>query len=104
MRYVKFIDIISTNLIIYKNIFRLFKFKKISDFRKEKLLFNYSKLLLITSLKIFSLIISMFVFAFILTLFSNSLFDLFISIFGIAEVSIFFIFYHLLRKNIDAKL
>ena len=104
MRYVKFIDIVNTNLIIYKKIIKLFKLKKISDIRKEKLLFYYSKSLLITSLKIFSLLISILIFGYILSLFSNSLIDLFISILGIAEVSIFFIIYHLFRKKINAKL
>ena len=104
IRYVKLINIVQSNLKIYQKILKLFKFKKVSDFRKEKLIFNYSKSLFIVSIKIFAILISIFIFMLILNLLSNSFLNLVISILGIIELSIVFIIYHLLRKKIDAKL
>ena len=83
---------------------KLFKFKKVSDFRKEKLILNYSKSLFIVSIKIFAILISIFIFMLILNLLSNSFLNLVISILGIIELSIVFVIYHLLRRKIDAKL
>ena len=104
VRYVKLIELIYSNLNIYKKILNLFRFKKVSDLRKEMLLLNYSKLLLIVSIKILAIVISIFIFILILNLLSNSFLNLVISFFGIIELSIFFIIYHLLRKKIYAKL
>ena len=104
IRYVKLINIVQSNLKIYQKILKLFKFKKVSDFRKEKLIFNYSKSLFIVSIKIFAIIIPIFIFMYIFNLLSNSFLNLVISILGIIELSIVFIIYHLLRKKIDAKL
>ena len=102
--YVRFIDVVYSNLKIYQKIFRLFKFKKVSDFRKERLVFNYSKSLLILSIKIFAIITTIFVFLYILSLLSSLFLDLVISIFGIIELSVIFIIYHLLRKKFNEKL
>ena len=104
IRYVKFTGIIKSNLKIYQKILKLFKFKKVSDFRKEKLILNYSKSLFIVSIKIFAILISIFIFMLILNLLSNSFLNLVISILGIIELSIFFVIYYLLRRKIDAKL
>ena len=38
IRYVKFTNFIKSNLKIYKKILKLFKYKNVSDFRKEKLI------------------------------------------------------------------
>ena len=65
IRYVKLIDIVQLNLKIYQKILKLFKFKKVSDFRKEKLILNYSKSLFIVSIKIFAILISILIFMFI---------------------------------------
>jgi ABC-type multidrug transport system permease subunit len=99
IRYVKFTDIIKSNLKIYKKIIKLFTFKKVSDFRKEKLIFNYAKLLFTISLKIFSILISILIFMFILNLLSNSFLNLVISVFGIIEITLVFIIYYQLRKK-----
>jgi len=104
MRFVKFIDIIKSNLKIYKKIIKLFTFKKVSDFRKEKLIFYYSRSLFTVSIKIFLILISILIFMFILNLLSNSFLNLVISVFGIIEISLVFIIYRQLRKKIDAKL
>ena len=104
IKYLKFRDIIFSNLKIYKKILKLFKFNKVSDCRKEKLIFNYSKSLLIISLKIFAISISILIFMFILNLLSNSYLSFVFSIFGIIEIRIVFMIYHLIRKKIDGKL
>ena len=104
IRYIKFEDIIKLNLKTYQKILRLFKYKNVSDFRKEKLILNYSKTLLIVSIKIIVVLISIFVFMLILNLLSYSYLNLVISILGIIELSIFFLIYRLIRKKFYAKL
>ena len=99
IRYVKFTDIVKSNLKIYQKILKLFKFKKVSDFRKEKLILNYSKSLFIVSIKIFAILISIFIFMLILNLLSNSFLNLVISVFGIIEITLVFIIYYQLRKK-----
>ena len=83
---------------------KLFKYKNISDFRKEKLILNYSKTLLLVSIKIIVILISIFVFMIILNFLSNSYLNLVTSVLGIIELSIFFLIYHLIRKGFYAKL
>ena len=104
IKYVQLIKIVQLNLMIYHKIFKLFKYKKASDFRKEKLIFNYSKSLFTVSIKIIAILISIFIFIIILNLLSNSYLNLVISILGIIELSITFIIYHLIRKKFYAKL
>ena len=103
-RYVKLIAIVRSNLKIYQKILKLFKFKNVSDFRKENLILSYSKSLFIVSIKIFTILISILIFMYILDLLSHSFLNLVISILGIIELTIVFIIYHLLRKKYDAKL
>ena len=83
IQLVNFINIVKSNLKIYQKILKLFKYKNVSDFRKEKLLFNYSKSLLLISIKIIVFILS---------------------ILGIIELSIIFMIYHLIRRKYYAKL
>ena len=104
IRYVRLIKIVKSNLKIYQKILKLFQYKYVSDFRKEKLILNYSKTLLLVSIKIIAILISIFVFMKILNLLSNSYLDLVISILGFIEISIFFLIYHLIRKKFYAKL
>ena len=104
IKYIKFIYIIKSNLEVYQKILKLFKFKNVSDFRKEKLILNYSKTLLLISIKIIIILISIFVFMIFLNLLSNSYFNYAISTLGIIELSMVFLIYHLIRKKIYAKL
>ena len=104
IRFVKFRDIIKSSLKIYKKIIKLFNLKKVSDFRKEKLIFNYSKSLLIVSAKIFSILICILIFMLSLNQLSNSFLNLVISVFGIIEITLIFIIYHNFKKKINAKL
>lgn len=104
LTFINFKHYIKSNLNIYKKIIKLFTYKKVSDLRKEKLIFNYSKSLFIYSMKIFAILISIFIFMFILNFLSNSFLNLVISISGIIEITSVFMIYHLLKRNIDAKL
>jgi len=104
VKYVNLNNILRSNLVVYKKILRLFKYSKASDFRKEKLILSYSKLLFIISIKILTIIFSIFIHLMIINLISNSFINLVISILGIIELSIFFLIYHLIRKRFHAKL
>ncbi len=104
IKYFNFLNIIKSNLKIYKKILKIFKYKNVSDFRKEKLIFNYSKSLLLVSIKIIGILIFILVFMIILNLLSNSYLSLVISILGILELSIVFLIYHFIRKKFYAKL
>ena len=103
-RYLNFKDIVKNNLKLYNKIFKLFKFKNSSDFRKEKLVFNYSKSLFFISIKIFAIIICLIIFFLILELISDSYLNFIISIKGVTILSILFIIYHIIRKKVNAKL
>ena len=99
IRLTKLKDIIKKNFYIYKKIFKLFKFKSVSDFRKEKLILNYSKSLFIISLKILLVVILILTFIYLLNLFFLTFLNLISSFFGIAELSIVVTLYHVVRKN-----
>ena len=104
IKYINLIKILYLNLKIYQKLISLFRYKNVSDFRKEKLILNYSKSLLTTSIKIFIIIISIFIFIILLNLLSKSYINLVVSYLGIFEVSIGFIIYHFIRKKFYAKL
>ena len=104
IQLVNFTNIIKSNLKIYQKILKLFRYKNVSDFRKEKLILNYSKTLLLVSIKIIIILISIVAFMIILKFISNSYLNLVLSLFGIIELSVFFLIYHLIRKKFYAKL
>ena len=104
IRFVQLINIIKSIFKIYQKLFKLFKYNNVSDFRKEKLILNYSKILLLVSIRIIGIFISIFIFVIILNSVSSSYLDLVISVLGIIELSIFFLIYHLIRKKFYAKL
>jgi len=104
LNHLRFINIIKLNLNIYQKILKLFKVKLVSDFRKQKLILNYSKSLFIISIKIFVILICILILIYFLNLFSYTFIDIIISILGIIELSIYYSIYHFLRKKINAKL
>lgn len=104
IRYIRFSDILKSNLKTYQKILKLFKYKNVSDFRKEKLIFNYSKSLFIVSIKIIAILFSIIILSLILNILSNTYLNLIISIFGIIELSIVYMIYHLIRRKYHAKL
>ena len=91
IRFVRLINIVKSNSKIYQKIFKLFKYKNVSDFRKEKLIFNYSKTLLLDSIKIILILIFIFILILVLNLLSRSYLNLVISLLGIIELSIIFL-------------
>ncbi len=103
-KYLNFFEILKSNLKIYQKIIKLFKYRNVPDFRKQRLLIIYSKLLLKISLKILLILILNLIFILSLNLISKSFINLFISVTGIIEISIFIIIYHKIRKKINAKL
>ena len=104
IQLVNFTNIVKFNLKIYQKILKLFQYKNVSDFRKEKLILNYSKTLLLVSIRIMVILISIFVFMIILNLLSNLFLNFIISILGIIELSVVFMIYHLIRTKYYAKL
>ena len=104
IQLVNFTNIVKFNLKIYQKILKLFQYKNVSDFRKEKLILNYSKTLLLVSIKIIAILISIFVFIIILNLLSNSYLNYIITILDIIELTIVFIIYHLIRRKFYEKL
>lgn len=99
IKYVHLIDTIFSQFKIFLKMLKLFNYKKISDFRKEKLIFSYSKLLFIGSIKIFSILILIIIFILTLNLIFSSYLNFIISILGMIELTITFIIYHLIRKK-----
>ena len=83
--HIKFKDILKSNLKIYQKILKLIQYKNVSDFRKEKLILNYSKSLFKVSVKIFVIIISIMVFMIILNLLSSLNIEI-VRLFSICEL------------------
>ena len=104
IKFVKLTDIIKFNLKIFKKMIFLFTSKNVSDSRKEKLILNYSKSLLLVSLKIFSILLGIVIIMLFLNHLSNSFLNLVISLLGIIEITLVLSIYHNLRKKINAKL
>ena len=99
IQLVNFINIVKSNLKIYQKILKLFKYKNVSDFRKEKLVLNYSRSLFVISIKIFLILSLIITFMIILNLVSETFFDSIFSILSIIELSIVVMIYHQFRKN-----
>lgn len=99
IKIIKFKYLILLNIKFYRKIIKLFFYKKASDFRKEKLILNYSKKLFFISIKLFLILIILLFFMFIINLLSNKFLDLIVSILGISEMMIIFIIYHKFRKK-----
>ena len=104
VRYIQLIKIVKSNFKFSRKILKLFQYKNASDFRKEKLILNYSKILLLVSIRIMVILIFILIFMIILNLLSNSYLSLVISVLGIIELSIVFMIYHLIRRKYHAKL
>ena len=104
IQLVNFTNIVKSNIKIYQKILKLYKYKNVSDLKKEKLILNYSKTLLLVSIKIIVILIVIVVFMPILNFLSSSYLNLVISVLGIIELSVIFLIYHLIRKKFYAKL
>ena len=104
IRLIKLTEIIKSNLMTYKDLIKLFKIKKISDTKQEKIVFNFAKSLFFFSIKIFLALFSIILIVLLLNLFSNSFLNFAVSILGAIEITIIFAIYHKLRKLIYEKL
>ena len=104
LKYVKILNLIKQNLIIYKKINKVFFSKKISDQWKQKAAQAYSKKLFLSSFKLI-FYFSIIVFLFLLFLFFDKKFIFFInSLYGLIELTLIFFIYHMVRIKINAKL
>jgi hypothetical protein len=104
LKYVKILNLIKQNLIIYKKINKVFFSKKISDQWKQKSAQAYSKKLFVSSFKLI-FYFSIIVFLFLLFLFFDKKFIFFInSLYGLIELTLIFFIYRTVRKKINAKL
>ena len=104
LKFTRFIEILNSNILFYKKFIKLLKLKKVSDYWKEKVILNYSKVLLFSSLKILFTIILIPLFVILIEKFINNFIQSILSVLGIIEVSIIFFVYHNLRKKFYAKL
>ena len=89
---------------IYKEYFNIFRSKNNSDLEKEEMIFKYSKLLMLSSLKILSLLLVIIFFIFLFNEIFTSIFEIIVSIIGIIEITIFVLIYHVLRSKFNESL
>ena len=95
-----FFKLIKKNVNFYKKIFSLLKFKRVSDYRKEKVLFNYSKNLFLISLKIIFILMICLLIIFISNLLVKDFYSLLFSIIGFFEVVILTYVYIWIKKKL----
>lgn len=101
LKLIKIVKIINANLRLYKKIFFILKNKTISETRKEKLIFLYSKSLLIVSIKL--LFTSILII--ILILGPNILLETNFDIsFILIKLTVLLFIYHFIRKQTIGKL
>ena len=103
-KFTNLLEDIQSNLNIYKKFLIFFKYKRVSDFRKEKLTLNYSKSILILSIKIIMNIFVISILILLLNKLSLSFVNFILSLSSLVEVTIIFLIYHQFRKKIYAKL
>lgn len=89
---------------IYKEYFNIFRSKNNSDLEKEEMIFKYSKLLMLSSLKILFLLLVIIFFIFLSNEIFRSVFEIIVSIIGIIEITIFVLIYHVLRSKFNESL
>ena len=89
---------------LYKKFLILSKYNRVSDFRKEKSTLNYSKSLLVLSIKITINFFFILILITILNKISLSFINFILSLPCLVEVTIFFLIYHKFKKKIYAKL
>ena len=104
LKFTKFTNILKQNIILYRKIIKLIKFKYVSEIWKEKALLRYSQLLFLTSIKILSIIITIIFTSIFINFYFYSFLKEILSIYGFIEIAIIFLLYHHLRNKIYAKL
>ncbi len=101
IKFINFKKILKNYLIILKKIIKIFKYKIVPDFRKQKLIIHYSKLLILISFKILFIFFILLVYFYLLNLISDSLSNLLISLMGLIETTLVLTFYHILREKYE---
>ena len=104
LNFVKIVELIRSILFIYKKFFELIKDKKSDDNEKERLIFDYSKTLLIKSFKLLSPILFIVILFYSINFFYDTFLEKIFSIFGIIEITLYVLIYHKARNIINAKL
>lgn len=99
IKFTRFFKIIKKNISINKKLYKLIKNKKIFENRKEKMIFVYSRIMIFSSFKII-IVLSLFILiGLIFNYFIKNFDQLALSVFGIIEMSIFFLIYYKIRKR-----
>tara|TARA_B100000959_G_scaffold262661_1_gene301306 strand:+ start:1962 stop:2327 length:366 start_codon:yes stop_codon:yes gene_type:complete len=104
LNLIRFNHILKKNFFLYKKILILFKYKKVSDDWKKKVILNYSKNLFQNSIKIILVLIIILLLIIIISHLIDDFYIYLLSTPGIIEMSILFFLYYFLRKKINAKL
>ena len=104
INFSQFFKKINFCIFIIKKIQKLILSKKISDHWKEKAILNYSKQLMLNSLKVLGVLVFVIFIYFVISYFYHPFSNFFFSIKGIIEITIIIILYLFLRKLIYAKL
>ena len=98
LNFFNFYKLIENNISFYKKIFKLFKFKRVSDNWRERLLLNYSKNLLLASLKIILVLIICLLIIFVSNFFKKDYYIFLLSITGFFEIIFLAAGYSLIKK------
>lgn len=104
LNFIKILELIKNILFIYNKFFELIKDKKSDDDKKERLIFDYSKTLLIKSLKLLSSILFIVILFYLINFFYSNFLEKVFSLIGIVEISLYVLIYHKARNVINAKL
>ena len=99
LKFNAFFKNLNTSLQLYKSIFKLYKLKRVSDHWKEKVMFNYSYKLIISSIKILFNIFLIFIMLLCVFYYENKIINYIFSIIGSLELIIFFIVYAKIRNK-----
>ena len=102
IKYTNLFNLIKLNLKTIIRIKKILTLEVSSDFRKQKILLKYSKLLFLYSFKIFTIFILILFFILLLHLLFPTLIHLLTSTLGIFEISIFYIIYNFIRIKYNA--
>lgn len=96
--YLKLFNLLKLNLIIYKNLFKIFFNKFFSDKKKKFMILKYSKKLFHISLKIIFIFILILILFYFFNIFFSSLLKFSLSMYGILFSIIFLFIYSKIRK------
>lgn len=91
-------NLIKKNIKIYKKLFKLFKFKRVSDQYKQKVILIYSKQIFLISIKFLFFICIVFFIFLIFSYIDTNFYNLILSIKGFIEVILLILVYSKFKK------